>query len=197
MTSHTISAPLSQDDKALLLKLARQSLALAVNGCDPLELALADYSPPLQAQGASFVTLTCLGELRGCIGTVEPYQPLVQDVCEHAMAAALEDYRFFPVRPEELPAVRIEISRLTTPVELEFEHPGDLPGLLRPHVDGVILREGFHRATFLPQVWEKIDRPEEFLDHLCQKMSLPASAWRQRKLRAFTYRVEEFHEEEH
>ncbi|NMB86807.1 MAG: AMMECR1 domain-containing protein, partial [Chloroflexi bacterium] len=72
-----------------------------------------------------------------------------------------------------------------------------LPGLLRPHVDGVILREGFHRATFLPQVWEKIDRPEEFLDHLCQKMSLPASAWRQRKLRAFTYQVEEFHEEEH
>ena len=70
----------------------------------------------------------------------------------------------------------------------------DLLAKLCPHVDGVILRDGFHRATFLPQVWEKIPEPVEFLDNLCYKMGVRPDLWRSRHLEVLTYRVQEFHE---
>ncbi len=100
--------------------------------------------------------LTVGGAFRGCVGALEAYQPLAEDVCEHAVAAALEDYRFPPVLPQEVGRIEIEISRLTSPIPLEYEKPEDLPELLHPGVDGVVLREGLRRATFLPQVWEKL-----------------------------------------
>ncbi len=142
-----------------------------------------------------FVTLTeRSGELRGCIGTLEAHQPLVEDVREHAAAAATLDYRFSPVMPDEVTELRIEISRLTTPLPLEYTSPDELPARLRPGVDGVILRDGGHRATFLPQVWEKVGDPEEFLAHLCLKMGAPANLWRRKKMDVLIYQVEEFHE---
>jgi AmmeMemoRadiSam system protein A len=110
------------------------------------------------------------------------------------MAAALQDYRFPPVQPDELPEIQIEISRLTLPQTLEYEAPQDLPKRLRPGFDGVTLREGMHRATFLPQVWEKLPDPEVFLSHLCQKMGASPDLWRYRKLQVQVYQVEEFHE---
>jgi len=189
-----ISNPLDDDERLTLLKLARQSIERAVNRQPPLQLILDKYSLRLQEIGASFVTLTEDGELRGCIGALEAYQPLVQDVCEHAAAAALEDYRFPPVQPEEVSRLCIEISRLTTPQPLTYGSPSQLPTLLRPKIDGVILRDGFRRATFLPQVWEKLPDPEEFLGHLCQKMGASPDLWQRRKLEILTYQVEEFHE---
>jgi AmmeMemoRadiSam system protein A len=120
--------------------------------------------------------------------------PLAEDVREHAIAAALQDYRFPQVQPIELPEIRIEVSRLTLPESLQYERPEDLPRLLHPGIDGVILRDGFRRATFLPQVWEKIENPGEFLDHLCMKMGLPPNTWRRKKLDVQIYQVEEFHE---
>jgi uncharacterized protein len=143
-------------------------------------------------QGASFVTLTQSGELRGCIGTIDAYQPLVQDVCEHAVSAAVDDYRFYPVLPEDVPLLRIEISRLSPLKKLAYRHPEDLLTLLQPDVDGVVLREGFRRATFLPQVWEKIETVEVFLEHLSRKMGAPPDYWRRKKLEVFTYQVEKF-----
>ena len=94
--------PLTESEKQTLLMLARQSIELAVHKQPLPYLNPENYSPALQADGASFVTLTIDGELRGCIGALEAYQPLVQDVCEHAAAAALEDYRFPPVRGAEV-----------------------------------------------------------------------------------------------
>ncbi len=188
--------PLTLEEKHLLLKLARQSIQLVTSRCPLPTLNLAEYSQTLRQDGASFVTLTEYGELRGCIGTLEAYQPLVQDVCEHAAAAALEDYRFQPVRADEVAHLEIEISRLTPPVPLEYERPEDLLRLLRPGIDGVVLRDGIRRSTFLPQVWEKVDRPEEFLSHLCMKMGAPASLWQRKILTVSTYQVEEFREEE-
>ncbi len=188
--------PLTPEEKHLLLNLARQSIQLAVARCPLPPLRLDDYSQALREEGASFVTLTEGGELRGCIGALEAYQPLVQDVCEHAVAAALEDYRFPPVRPSEVEALEIEISRLTPAVPLEYEHPEDLARLLRPGIDGVVLRDGPRRATFLPQVWEKVDDPEEFLGHLCLKMGAPPNLWRRKILTVSTYQVEEFKEEQ-
>ncbi len=187
--------PLTLEEKHLLLNLARQSIQLAVNRCPLPRLNLDEYSQALRAEGASFVTLTEYGELRGCIGALEAYQPLVQDVCEHAAAAALEDYRFQPVRPDEVERLEIEISRLTSPVPLAYELPQDLPSLIRPGIDGVVLRDGLYRSTFLPQVWEKVSGPEEFLAHLCMKMGAPPNLWKRKILNVSTYQVEEFREE--
>jgi AmmeMemoRadiSam system protein A len=187
--------PLTHEEKDLLLKLARHSVELAVSGRRLPVLELENYSPALQEFGASFVTLTEDGELRGCIGALEPYQPLVQDVCEHAAAAATEDYRFQPVRPREVSQLKIEISRLTPQVPLPYERPEDLPRLLHPGVDGVVVRDGMHRATFLPQVWEKVADPAEFLSHLCLKMGAAPSTWQKKVLQVSIYHVEEFQEE--
>jgi AmmeMemoRadiSam system protein A len=185
---------LSEAEKGVLLSLARQALEYAVHGQKLPPLDLKELSPRLQVEGASFVTLTKSGELRGCIGALEPYQPLAQDVREHAIAAALEDYRFPPVQPAELPDITIEVSRLTQPQPLDYASPEDLLAKLRPGMDGVVLRDGRHRATFLPQVWEKVPDPSEFLDHLCYKMGEQPDVWRKRSLEVLIYQVEEFHE---
>ncbi len=185
---------LSEEEKRLLLKLARQALEHGVRGEELPPLDLKSLPPRLQEDGASFVTLTRHGELRGCVGALEPYQPLAEDVREHAIAAALRDYRFPPVRPEELPEIHIEVSRLTIPVPLEYDSPEDLLARLRPGIDGVVLRHGMRRATFLPQVWEKVPDPAEFLTHLCYKMGVDPDLWKREKLDVRIYRVEEFHE---
>jgi len=191
-----MSDSLTRDEKQTLLKLARESLECAVNGKKPPALDAAQLTPALQAEGASFVTLTVHGGLRGCIGALEPYQPLAEDVREHAAAAALNDYRFPPVTAGELGEIEIEISRLTIPVPLEYANADDLLAKLRPGVDGVILKDGpYRRATFLPQVWEKISDAAEFLDNLCYKMGSPPDTWRRKKLEVLVYQVEEFHEE--
>lgn len=187
---------LSEKDKITLLKEARQAMELAVKKMKLPELHLVDYSAILQQKGAAFVTLTENGQLRGCIGTLEAYQPLILDVRAHAIDAALEDYRFPPVQPSELSKIRIEISRLTPPQPFEYREPEDLLTGLRKGVDGVILRDGFHRATFLPQVWEQLPNPEDFLSHLCAKMGSAASLWKTKKLEVYVYQVEEFSEAE-
>ncbi len=183
---------LTAEERQLLLRLARQALEAGVRGRPLPPLDPDKLTPRLLQEGASFVTLTCFDELRGCVGALQAYQPLVEDVREHAVAAALQDYRFPPVQPPELVALKIEISCLTAPQDLEYASPGDLPGVLRPHVDGVTLFDGPRRATFLPQVWEKLPAPETFLSHLCQKMGASPDLWRRRKLRVQTYQVEEF-----
>ena len=189
-------ASLSKEERRLLLALARESIERAVCGAAEPIVELEGLPPSLRAAGVSFVTLTTRdGTLRGCIGALEAHQPLALDVCEHAAAAALEDYRFLPVTPAEVPTLHIEISRLTTPRPLAYDRPGDLPDLLQPHRDGVVLREGLNRATFLPQVWEKIDDPCAFLTYLCQKMGAPGDLWRRKILTVEIYTVEEFEEE--
>jgi AmmeMemoRadiSam system protein A len=185
---------LSQENRNVLLKLARQSMTQAVKEKHRLPLDLNAYAPVLQQHGASFVTLTVQGDLRGCIGALEAYQPLVEDVCEHAIAAALEDYRFPPVNASELDSIQIEISRLTQPQALSYLDPNDLVAHLTPGQDGVILKDGLRRATFLPQVWEKLPDPAQFLGNLCEKMGASYFLWQKKKLQVLTYKVEEFHE---
>ena len=125
---------------------------------------------------------------------MEAYQPLAEDVREHAIAAAVEDPRFPPVDQSELNRINLEISRLTAPHPLEHASGDDLLKKLRPHVDGVILKDGPRRATFLPQVWEKIPDPFEFLERLCQKMGASPNTWRTKPLQVLIYEVEEFQE---
>jgi AmmeMemoRadiSam system protein A len=190
------SKRLSEEEKQILLRLARQALEEGVRGAKLPPLEWASLPERLRLPGATFVTLTIDGALRGCVGALEPYQPLAEDVREHAIAAALEDYRFPPVRPEELDRICIEVSVLSQPQPLEYTTPDELLSRLRPHVDGVILQDGLHRATFLPQVWEKIPDPADFLANLCYKMGAAPDLWRRKHLDVFTYQVEEFHEPE-
>lgn len=185
---------LTPDERAILLRLARQALEDGVHGRKLEPLDFSALPEILSQPGVTFITLTRQGELRGCIGALEAYQPLAEDVRVHAVAAALYDYRFPPVTPGELPDIRIEISRLTQPQPLTYERPLELPERLRPGVDGVILRDGLHRSTFLPQVWEKLPNPADFLSHLCMKMGAEESLWRHKLLQVFTYQVEEFQE---
>ncbi|MGB8213873.1 MAG: AmmeMemoRadiSam system protein A [Anaerolineales bacterium] len=185
---------LTPEEKQILLKLARQSLEAGVRGVALPSLEPDALTPTLRAAGASFVTLTEQGELRGCIGALQPYQSLAEDVREHAVAAALEDYRFPQVQESELAGIEIEVSRLTVPVPVNYTDAQDLLAKLRPGVDGVILRDGSRRATFLPQVWEKIPDTADFLANLCYKMGAAPDTWKRKHLEVLIYQVEEFHE---
>ena len=185
---------LTSEEKQTLLQIARQALDLGVRGEKLPLLDEAILTPCLREMGASFVTLTVRSDLRGCIGALEPYQPLADDVREHAIAAALEDPRFPPVQPKELNQIEIEVSRLTVPTRLEYKDADDLLAKLNPNVDGVILRDGYRRATFLPQVWKQIPDKAEFLGELCYKMGASPNAWRQKHLEVLIYHAEEFHE---
>jgi AmmeMemoRadiSam system protein A len=182
---------LDSEDRSALLLLARRAVTLAAHD-QPLPPVEAT-SGPLQANGCAFVTLTCDGALRGCIGGLEAFQSLAADVWEHAYAAAREDPRFHPVRPDELDSVHIEVSCLTQPTRLDVPAAERLDAL-RPGVDGVILQRGRLRATFLPQVWQKVPDPAEFLDMLADKAGLPRTAWQQDDVDLLVYQVESFEE---
>jgi AmmeMemoRadiSam system protein A len=187
-------ATLTTEEKQILLKIAREGLLAAASGAPTEEVSREGLTPRLAAPGTSFVTLTRHGELRGCIGGLQPRFPLAEDVRQHAIAAALKDYRFEPVRPDEVGEIEIEVSVLNTPEPVVCNSPDELLSRLRPGIDGVILVAGPYRATFLPQVWEKIPDPEQFLDTLCNKAGVPASTWRRGEADVFTYQVESFHE---
>jgi AmmeMemoRadiSam system protein A len=186
---------LSETDKVKLLEIAREAINSAVIGQPPEKLDLSIFSIELQADGASFVTLMKSGKLRGCIGALEAYQPLVLDVQEHAVAAAQDDYRFPPVSLNEIEFLKIEISYLTPLHRLEFKDNNDLISKLRPGIDGVLIRDGPRRATFLPQVWDQLSDGQEFMAHLCMKMGAQPDLWQKKQMEVFVYQVEEFSED--
>ena len=185
---------LSEIDKKKLLKIAREAITRVVRNEQLKRIKPQEHSQLLREPGASFVTLTIREELRGCIGTLEANQPLILDVQEHAVAAAMEDYRFPVVRKEELQMINIEISRLTPVHLMEYSTPEDLVSKIRVNVDGILIKANGRRATFLPQVWEKVPNPEQFLSQLCMKMGAPPDLWREKHLQIYTYQVEKFKE---
>ena len=189
--------PLNPQERQILLRIAREAVAHAAAGKTLPKLKLSSLPQRLQQHGAAFVTLTINDRLRGCIGALQASQPLALDVQEHAAAAASQDYRFPPVTPQEVGQLEIEISRLSPSRELDYANADDLLAKLRPSVDGVVLRRGLQRATFLPQVWEKIPDPADFLTQLCYKMGAPGNLWQREHLQVLTYQVEEFKERGH
>jgi AmmeMemoRadiSam system protein B/AmmeMemoRadiSam system protein A len=159
-----------------LLQIARQSISASLGaGAEP-RAPVADESW-LKESRASFVTLMHGGELRGCVGALEAERPLAQDVAANARAAALEDTRFKALTRDEFARTDIEVSLLSTPKRVSFADHADLIGRLRPGVDGVILEQSEEekRATFLPQVWETLPDPEQFIAHLRQKAGIAQS----------------------
>lgn len=136
-----------------------------------------DPLPELAEPAATFVTLTQSGQLRGCIGTLEAHQPLARDVAMNAVAAAFRDRRFAPLRQEEFALTRVEVSLLTPPEPFAVASEADALARLRPGIDGLILACDGRRATFLPQVWESLPTPQQFMAQLKLKAGLPADFW--------------------
>lgn len=136
-----------------------------------------ETDPELCLDGASFVTLNLNGELRGCIGSLQAHRPLAEDVVENAFNAAFKDPRFPPVTTRELAQLEIHISVLSPTEPVTCSSEDDLLRQLRPGIDGLVLTSGHHRGTFLPQVWESLPDPAEFLSHLKRKAGLPAFFW--------------------
>jgi len=133
--------------------------------------------PALTQPGATFVTLTQNGQLRGCIGSLEAYRVLAVDVAENAIAAAFRDPRFPPLASDELAHTRIEVSLLAAAQAIDFVDEDDAIAQLCPGIDGLILTHGQRRATFLPQVWESLADPARFMAELKRKAGLPADFW--------------------
>ena len=133
--------------------------------------------PELAEPGASFVTLTQNGRLRGCIGSLEAQRPLATDVAENAFAAAFHDPRFAPLSQEELARTRVEVSLLTPAKPFPVSGEEDALARLQPGIDGLILSFGRRRATFLPQVWESLPDPRQFMRELKLKAGLSADFW--------------------
>ncbi len=181
------------ENKTQLLKIARQSIRYGLEHGKPLPIQCQDHDPELQQIGASFVTLQKQGALRGCIGSLEAREPLVEDVARNAFNAAFRDPRFPPVSESELPLLDIHISILSTPEPVDFSSEADLISQLRPFVDGLVLSDGFHRGTFLPSVWEQLPEPEQFLQHLKVKAGLPPDYW-SNTLKVERYTVESLQE---
>jgi len=187
---------LAKQDKEFLLRLARQTLTAVVNKKAPPEVKPDSLAKILAEPGACFVTLTKRGALRGCIGHLVAREPLYRSVMDNAESAALQDYRFPPVQPDEVDKLEIEISVLTQPKPLSFSSPEDLLNKLVPHRDGVILQMGNAGATYLPQVWEQLPDKVAFLDSLARKAGCEPAAWRQPGTTVQIYHVEAFKEAE-
>lgn len=184
---------LSTDDKQTLLSLARDSIEHGLDTGHALKIKLADYSSTLQANGAAFVTLHINRKLRGCIGSLQAYRPLAEDVAEHAFDAAFKDPRFRPLSIAEFIALHIHIEVLNPAEALTFDSEEDLLRQLRPGVDGLILSENVHKGTFLPTVWESLPTPRSFLNHLKQKAGMPEHYWSE-NIRVERYTTEGFSE---
>ncbi|OOG27634.1 AMMECR1 domain-containing protein [Thioalkalivibrio denitrificans] len=181
-------------DEALrerLLEVAEQSIWHGLNHERPLPVDPAAEPEALREKRASFVTLKRHGLLRGCIGAVEPVRPLVEDVVHNAYAAGFRDPRFPPLDEAELDGLELQISLLTPPEPMHFNSEAELIEQLRPGVDGLILKDGGHRGTFLPAVWASVPEPRAFLRELRIKAGLPPDGWSD-TLQVERYRTESF-----
>lgn len=164
------------DRGTTLLPIARAAIAGALGR--GVEVAKeAEAAPWLQELGACFVTLTQAGQLRGCIGTLEARRTLLADVKGNAVAAALNDPRFAPLRTIELALTRIEVSLLSPLQPMTYDSEAQALAQLRPGVDGVMLEFERYRSTFLPQVWAQLPSAPEFMAHLKRKAGLPPDFW--------------------
>jgi AmmeMemoRadiSam system protein B/AmmeMemoRadiSam system protein A len=179
-------AALSAEHEQQLLDVAATAIQRGIEyGAKP-ETNAADFPQPLQLMQATFVTLTCGGQLRGCIGSLLASRPLVCDVASNAYSAAFLDPRFSPLTLHEADSLEIHISVLSVPEAMSFESEDDAIAQLRPGIDGVTIYEANRRGTLLPAVWEKIPDPRTFFETVKKKAGLPADYW------SATLRVERY-----
>ena len=185
---------LTEDEGKYLLNVARKTIDRALSGKEGPVKEDSETSPLFGEQRGTFVTLTIGGNLRGCIGHIIPQETLIEGIRVNAINAAFKDPRFRPLGKNEWKRVRIEISILTEPKPLSYSDADDLLKKLRPGIDGVIIKKGYHQSTFLPQVWDQLPLKEEFLNHLCLKAGLDEDEWKKGRIEVSTYQAQAFEE---
>ena len=184
---------LSNIDRKSLLDLARSVIAAELNPSVQIKNPV-EITAVMREKRGCFVTLHKKGQLRGCIGTIEPHRSLLANIEENALNAAFKDPRFPPLKPDELSVVQIEISVLTVPQPLKFRNPSELLQTLEADLHGVILSKDWYSATFLPQVWQQLPDKKQFLEHLCLKAGLQSDCWMDPQISVKVYTVEYFSE---
>jgi AmmeMemoRadiSam system protein A len=188
-------AALTNEHGPLLLQIARSAISNKLGQAVALPEPSSQAADVLQAAGASFVTLNQQGQLRGCIGSLQAHRPLMVDVQANAIAAALHDPRFAPLRLVELEITTVEVSVLSAMQPMPFSSEADALAQLRPGVDGVVFEFGHYRSTFLPQVWEQLPNARQFMAHLKHKAGLTPDFWAA-EVRLQRYTVAKFKEVE-
>jgi len=198
MEKKNSTARFTEKQGQLLVELARETILQKLTGkstrSEPDTQVHALNGDIFQAHCGTFVTLKIQGQLRGCIGNLTATESVLEGVKRNAVNAAFQDPRFASLSAAELDRTEIEVSILTIPQPLAYRDTQDLIQKLRINVDGVIVRKGHASATFLPQVWEQLPRPEDFLTQLCQKAGLSPDAWKRSELEILTYQVQYFEE---
>ena len=188
---------LTEEEGKRLINVARRTIAGKLGVLSDPEKVVPDRDlndPIFREKRGTFVTLKIKGQLRGCMGCLTPSETIMEGIQGNAVNSAFNDPRFPQLTPDELARAEIDISILTTPRKLEYSGADDLLNKLRPDVDGLIINKGPARATFLPQVWSQLPKPEDFLAHLCRKAGLPDDEWRKGELEVAIYQVQYFHE---
>jgi AmmeMemoRadiSam system protein A len=190
------SKQIPQEYGPRLLKLVRDTIGQRLGVVDKVDQTGLE-GEQLYQELATFVTLKLEGRLRGCIGNLKPAGPMLGTLAQNGRHAAFNDHRFSPLGIEEFERMQIDISILSEPVQLDYADGDDLLIRLRPDIDGVILEKGRARATFLPQVWQQLPEPKQFMEQLCRKAGLSPTAWRDRDIKIYLYQVQSFKEDAH
>lgn len=188
--------PVTAKEGNQLIALARQKIMAELGLENELEKTRLNITSDVCMKNRGvFVTLYKKGgELKGCVGNIEPVKPLIKGVLDNASNAAFKDSRFSPLTIEALKDIFIEVSILTVPEKLNYKDSNDLISKLRPVIDGVIIEKRHQNATFLPQVWQQLTSPETFLSHLCMKAGFSSDEWENGDLTISRYQVQLFEE---
>lgn len=194
---YAATARLPDDDRAMLIDGTRRSIADGLRTGHPAEVQHGTFSPALETYRATFVTLTLKDRLRGCVGSILPHRSLIADVAENGFKAAFGDPRFPKLTPEEAAMMDVSVSILSHPRPIAFGSEDEAVDALQPDADGVILQAtdadgAARRGLFLPQVWEQVPSPDQFLRHLKAKAGLPQDHWDD-SIRLWRYTTETFH----
>jgi len=185
---------LTKEQGHYLLRVARRTIKGQLFGENEISTHSSDLQDEYLRRRGTFVTLTINSQLRGCIGHILPEEALIKGIKLNAINAAFRDPRFRPLNKNEFSQIKIEISILTEPKHLVFTDVSELLEKLHPGIDGVIIKQGFNQATFLPQVWEQLPSKEQFLSNLCLKAGLDDDAWMAEGLEVSVYQAQVFEE---
>lgn len=171
-------------------KLAKYSIEYYLHNNKIPDIKDTEVAKDLLNKGACFTTIYVDNKLRGCIGDCEAYEPLYKNIIRNSIHAATIDYRFEPVTLSDLPNLRVSISVLTIPQIYKPENKEELIKFLKKVKPGLIIEKGGNRALFLPQVWEELSQPQDFLMHLCLKAGLDPNDWQKKEMNFRIFRTD-------
>lgn len=169
--------------------LAKFAIEYFLNNRKTPEVKKEEVDEKLWEKAACFVTVYVDDKLRGCIGYYVATEPLYLNIIKNAISASFSDPRFPPIKQEELKRLKVEVSILTPLKEFKPDNTNHLLEFLEKEKPGVLIEGQGRKALFLPQVWEKIEKPSQFLSRLCLKAGLPSSYWQKEDIKYWIFYV--------